>query len=62
MVLTLTDWKPKHGSPVKFSHPAYPGAIFNGVIRSSTMGKVLIEMPDNEEKFVWFFKNEIELL
>lgn len=58
----LTDWKSKHGTVIQFKHTEYPETLFEGVIRSSTVGKVLVEMPENDEKFVWFLKNEIELL
>lgn len=62
MEQTLTDWKPKHGSVIMFRHESYPDMTFNGVIRSSTVGKVLVEMPDNAERYVWFLKNDIQLL
>lgn len=60
--LTLTDWSAKHGSSIKFKHNMYGEDVFEGVIRGSTVGKVLVEMSENTEPYVWFLKNEIEIL
>lgn len=62
MEQVLTDWKPKHGSSVKFSHVEHSGSYFEGVIRGSTIGKVLMQVDGNTEPYVWFLKNEITLL
>lgn len=62
MEQTLTDWKPKHGDRVSFLHRQYPESTFSGVIRGSTVGQVLMEVHENDEKYVWFLKNEIKLV